>query len=273
MSAILLLVLGATTVRTDATKVELGRGFPLVVTRSWSREESPPDFAEASLAPLVLKLLGTSRREEAGVTRETRRYLAYAFRPGKVTLPEALTGGAPVVIDVVGVLDPKAPGPPELPPGPLSHPSSRTAIWLLAAALLAAGALLLVARRRAAARRSPAPPATGAPAPPTPAERTLGRLRGLSEREPEGREAIRAWHDEATLVLREYLDERFALPAGKRTSEEVAGAEGVPPPARPLLWDALRASDLVKFGRHLSTPPERARLLEAAEGSVREAEA
>jgi hypothetical protein len=63
----------------DRDEVDLGRAFPLTVTLVWNKSLEPEPWEEHRLAPLVVRLEETTRRENATHFEETRRYRAYAF--------------------------------------------------------------------------------------------------------------------------------------------------------------------------------------------------
>jgi hypothetical protein len=264
-------------VETDVADVQLGQAFPLTVVRVWSKDLEPQEWSDEALAPLVVRLEGATRREDDERFEETRRYRGYAFALGEISVPapsfaahprgggaERVATAEPLQLGVRGALDPEAPGPPELPGGPLSErfpwiPWSAALVLALAAAAVG----LRTSRRRPTAVPSlPPPPRDNSH------ERALQRLRTLGGQRPERPDDIRAFHVEAAAVVRDYLEERFALGARELTSEEfvvasrvidVLGAEH-----RGLVVQVFAQCDLVKFARHAPRAPDRERLLEAA---------
>jgi len=225
-------------IRAAVREVALGQAFPLTVVRTW-RKDAAPDWSDAALSPLRVRLLETSRREDSKRVEETREYEAYAF---------TLDGVRDV--SVRRALDPAAPGPAELPdlPDPFA--------WWPVALGLAAAALLLYRRRR------PPPPAVeevvqAPPAPPAPHMRALDRIRQLRGNQDE------CFYSEATALLRDYIAERFAVNATVMTTEELIARHAT-------LGDVLRHCDLVQFARHRSTAQDRDRVLDTAEAFVRE---
>lgn len=266
------LLLASVTVRTDVREVEVGRGFPLVVTRTWTKGEPPGALPGENRLPFTLRAGETNRYEARGVVTEERHYVAFAFATGEFTLPPELTGGEAIVVAVHGTLDPDDPGPPELPSGPLGGSGPGVWLYLFVGAIVAAGALLVAYRRRNGAPAAPEP-APEEPPPPTAAATALSRLAVLGIRYPSNRAEIRAWHDEAARILRDYLAERFGLPAAEMTTEECVAARAVPVPARPRLASALAPTDLVKFAGHESSREERAEVVARSEAFLREAEA
>jgi len=216
-------------VTADVSAVELGKAFPLTVVRTWARGEDPPEWDDGVLET---RLVETGRREDGGRIEETLRYAAYAFAPGAIT--------EPVELSVEPI---EAGGPPELP-GEL--PGGAFPWWI---ALLAAPLLLLLRRRRA---RPPAPEPPPSP-PPAPHLIALERLRRMREDPPE----------EPSEVLRDYVGERFHVPADVMTTEQLVGV------SEPLR-NVLPRCDVVKYAGHRPAADERLELLDAAEAFVRE---
>jgi hypothetical protein len=236
-------------------EVELGKGFPLTVVRTWRRGQTPAAWDDEALAPLEVRLLETTRREDERRVEETRRYLGYAFSLTDVRVPG-------LELSVKRALDPAAPGPAELPGEPLPEPSPRWPAWAaVGAALLAAFVLLL--RRRRTPPAVAAPASSAEPPPPGPQVRALERLARLRRQQPQGHDEVQAYYVETSKVVRDYVAERFAVPADVMTTEQLIEIQA--PLAR-----VLPDCDLVKFARHAPTASERERLLDAAENYVRE---
>ncbi len=244
-------------------RVALGESFPLTVQRVWPAESAPEPWSDAALAPLRVRLLETHRREQEGRIAETRRYAAYAFTPGDLSITPP--GAEPLRLRVDTLLDPDRPGAIEPPEGPLPSPFPGWTWPALGA--LAFAALFLFYR---AARRRPLPlppPAIQAAAPPphAPHERALAGLARLRARTPEGREEAVAFCTEAAALLRDYAAERFQLRVREKTSQELLAAV----PSQQLA-QALEACDMTKFARRLPDRAARDRLLDAGEAFVRE---
>ncbi|MBW2415607.1 MAG: hypothetical protein JRG76_13970 [Deltaproteobacteria bacterium] len=237
-----------------APEVELGKAFPLTVVRTWSRGQTPADWNDEALAPLDVRLLETSRREDEQRVEETRRYVGYAFSLADVRVPG-------LELRVKRALDPATPGPAELPGEPLPEPYPWSMWAAVGAALLTAFVLLLRRRRRPATVAAPAP--ASEPPPPGPHELALERLARLRRQQPQGHEQISAYYVEASGLVRDYVGERFAVQADVMTTEELVELEA--PLAR-----VLPACDLVKFARHAPSASEREQLLDRAEAFVRE---
>jgi hypothetical protein len=277
-------------VEAGAEEVELGKAFPLTVVRVWSRDLAPGVWNDRQLAPLTVRLVETTRREDKHRIEETRLYLCYAFSLGDITIPAPVFKARPrdggpertarageIVLLVKGLLDPEAPGEAELPGGPLPEPFPWLP-WSLGGAAAVAALFLLVRslRRRARRKRALQPAAVTAPEAPAipPHLRALERLKRLRARHPEDEEAVDAYYVEASTLMREYVGERFSLRVWERTTDELlaasrtAGAVGAP--HRTLLGEYLGGCDRVKYGRHMPGAPERERLLDNAARIIEE---
>jgi len=273
-----------------AESVEFGKVFPLTVVRVWEKRLSPEDWKDEGLAPLVLRLVEVSRREDDRHVEETRLFEARAFALGDVAIPptvfraRAKEGGAQRVamsaeatLRVLPSLDPANPGPPELPrglyPEPSPEPSRSNRLLAGLAALALTGATLLVWALRRRRRPAASPSAPEVPAPPPPHLRALERLRRLRGLEPRGPGEFEFFYVEAAAAVRDYLVERFTLRTRERTSEEVLEApetvRAIERAPRDLLATFLRSCDFVKFGRIEPTALERDRDLDSAERFLR----
>ena len=272
-------------VTAEVEEVELGIGFPLTVVRVWDRDLEPARWLDDELAPLAVELLEVARREDDRRVEETRRYRAHAFEPGEVTVaapsfrarPKAggavrVATAASVVVRVRPSLGPGDPGPAELPRGPFP-PATSPVVWI-ALALLASGVIGLIVVRRRRRVEPDLGEETGLPRaepPPVgPHDRAFARIENLRGRSPETREEIEAFHIAAAAVVRDYLRERFSLPAREWTTEQCVAAPAIGAEPKVSLADALSRCDLVKFARRLPTSDERGALLDAAARFVRE---
>jgi len=270
----------AVQVTTGAAEVELGRAFPLTVTRVWDRSLVPEEWDAAALAPLVTREVATTRREDGRRVEERRENLAWAFEPEEIVVAApgfsaVPAGGGPArtaraeafSVRVRTTLDPAAPGPAELPGGPLDEPQPWLR-WTAVAAIVAAAAAFVAARRRRAAPRVPEPVA------PSPSPESIARdvaLRRLA--------TLRTATDGAAMcagaaaVLRDFVAARFDVPASFRTTDEIlpatARAPGVAASSLDPLARVLRTADRVHFARHVPAPPEASDCLDAAERFVR----
>jgi hypothetical protein len=274
-------------VSTGAGEVELGKAFPLTVVRAWSKDLTPEAWSDDLLAPVTVRLVGTSRREDERHVEETRRYAGYAFALDEVTVPAPTLRASPragdpsavrsvsgdrLVLRVRRALDPAAPGAPELPGDPLPEPFPWRAWTIGTGAALAALTLVRVRSLRASrlARRSSAPVASASavPEPEGPHELALRRIERLRATAPRTSDEVQRWYVEASGLVRVYVSERFGIGAAEMTTEELLAATVTAAP-RDMLAEALRGCDLVKFAQHASSAPERAATLASAEGFVR----
>jgi hypothetical protein len=221
-------------------EVELGRGFPLTVMRVWSRELTPAVWNDASLAPLKLKLLETTRREDGRRIEETRRYEGFAVTLGDISIPApelravAGPGGAervasadPIEIKVNAALPATDDSEPELP----GEAPTRSLLWIygIAGALALAVVALRVHRKRTPAPPPPAPPTEAAP---SPAALALAQLTTAEVLEiPD--------------VLRRYMAARFGIRTAESSTEELLRNPAIA--QRDQLALALRPCDLAKF--------------------------
>ncbi|MHC4860024.1 MAG: hypothetical protein ACYTDY_08020, partial [Planctomycetota bacterium] len=195
----------------------------------------------------------------------------YAFSLGDVTVGVPSRTGGPLVLRVRPVLDPAAPGPAELPGGPLAEPLPWGLFAAGGVAVFAALAVLLLHRYRRAARVVPPAPVEAPPEPPAPHEIALARIARLREADPRDDDEVQAYHIEASGLVRDYVGERFRVPAAETTEECLSAPHAVRPiedPQRALLGEVLLHCDLVKFARHRPAAPDRLRMLDAAEGFV-----
>jgi len=251
-----------TTVAVASGDVEFGVAFPLTVTHVVRSGATVP--AEPSLAPLVTRLEATTTGSgsDAEVVLE-RRHRAWAFALGDVDVSGAR-------LHVRSSLPADDDGRPELPEELLAVPRPRRATWIAAlvagGAVLGAAALAFWIRRR---RRRNVGSAAAADRPPAGA-RALARLQRLRAQPPD----VAALHDEASALLRDYVEECFEPRAPSKTSEELIGDEalaralGDAPRAR--LVAVLPALDRVRFGRSAVAPAVALRLLDELEAFVGE---
>ncbi|MGQ0615130.1 MAG: hypothetical protein ACT4PV_15465 [Planctomycetaceae bacterium] len=243
-------------------RVALGESFPLTVERVWRAASAPEPWSDAALAPLRVRLLETRRREQEGRIAETRRYAAYAFTSGELSVAPA--GSEPLRLRVDTLLDPDRPGAVEPPEGPLPAPFPAWAWPALGTLALAALFLLYRARRRAPPLPRPSPPSTEPP-PPAPHAHALAAIARLRARTPRSHEETVAFCTEAAALLRDYAAERFQLRVREKTTQELLVAVPSEHLAR-----ALGSCDLAKFARKPPDSAARGRLLDAGEAFVRE---
>jgi hypothetical protein len=189
-------------------------------------------------------------------TSVTRAFVLYADLPGTYHLPRVpipwrapdgaihtLTAAA-VDFAVAGAFDPAGPAPPPAPAKPpVGLPLPAWVPVALAGAGLAMALLAWAAIRRLRRRPPPAPlPRADTP----PHEAALARLAGL---DPD-RLPLRDFYGRLSEVARAYLEDRFGLPAPRRTTAETRGLlAGLELPAGAPVAEWLAAFDLVKFAK------------------------
>jgi hypothetical protein len=269
-------------VTADVEEARPGESFPVTVVRVWTKDLVPAAWDDRALAPLVLRADGVSLREDDARVEETRRYRAYAFTTGDVTVrpppfaarprdggPDRKVEADGLRVRVTPTLDPADPGLPELPGEPLEEPFPWSAVLAIGGLLVAVGAVAAtrLLRRRPAAVLTP-PPAPSAPAADV-ADRALARLRTLRANAAADPAADVA---AAAEVARAYVGERFDVPVLERTSPEILHDARRTATATPgdleLLSRVLIGGDLVKFATHRPTAPDRDAVLESAEAFV-----
>ncbi len=269
--------------------IELGKAFPLTVTRVWKKELVPEDWSDEILAPLVVRLEETNRREDERHVEETRRYQAYAFVRDELTVPPHLFQARPrdggrertftskaLQLRVKPALPTDAPGPPELPGEPLPEPFPWLRWTMRGAAALAVMALLVfyLQRRTRQADVRTAMPAGPGKVPVDPVERALERLRRLRGQDPRSHEELQAYYVELSTLAREYIEALYAVRALTMTTEELRASpeaeRALEAPHRAMLADLFLYWDLVKFARYVPSELDREHHLKAVEQFVRE---
>ena len=208
---------------------------------------------------------------DTGAVRWLRRFELQPFLAGDYTVPAlrvsvgALSTGAepasdtslttePIPVTVISVIDPAESAPrPRVVQDPVAVAPRTSQVALLAGSgLLVAGfaaAALILWRRRAARLR-----AREALVPPH--EAALRALRALAAGDLPERDPL-AFHHAVADVVRRYLEQRFAVRAPERTTEElmliVADADWLDHGQRSALHTFLARCDEVKFAR--ARPP------------------
>jgi hypothetical protein len=127
--------------------------------------------------------------------------------------------------------------------------------WIAAACALvlclAAGLVLFMRRRRASAPPPPPPPAH---------ETAYAALRALVAEDLVSQGRIKAFYQRISLILRQYIEDRFSLHAPERTTEEflaeLSSGDALVQAHRDLLKAFLVHCDLVKFAEHDPSPDE-----------------
>ncbi len=272
-------------VHVPATEVAFGVAFLLTVEGVWRSDLLPEPIRDEAFAPLRVRLRDATRREVGDRIAETRRYDAFAFARGEVTLPaltwkarpraggdERATTSEAITLRVTPALTPDAALAPELP-GDLLVPETPRPRWpwLLVAMLPLAAWLAWRARGRARAVVQDAPP----PLPPTePAHaRALERVAALRAWSPHDDTGIEAWCAEAVQLARDYVSVRFAVPAPEMTTDELLAAlphsAALAETPRTHLTRLCQRGDLVKFARLRLAADARHELLADAEAFVR----
>ncbi|WP_457290232.1 BatD family protein [Pedobacter sp. UYP24] len=89
--------------------------------------------------------------------------------------------------------------------------------------------------------------------PAIPADLTaINKLHALRDKKLWQQEEVKQYHSELTDILREYLEQRFNIPAMEQTSEEIFGSikdRDITPQNKEILREILLLSDLVKFAK------------------------
>ena len=265
------------TVAVGRASVRTGEGFRITVTRVWRKDIEPSPWDDGVLSPLVVRAGEVTRREDRLRVEETRTFRGHAFTLQDVTIPPVLfvgrsiggsgklvTRSAAVPLTVMPVLDPKAPGPPELP----DAPQPRRPAWpmVLLASLLTLGLAGVYVRRRLA-RRSPYAPRDEPESGRSPEEHALSQLEALRAASPATDEERRTDLAAVAAVIRAYVAERFSIPTEVRTSEELVASASVA--RQDMLRGVLAPCDLVKFAAHMPSDAERAHGIEQAAAFVR----
>jgi hypothetical protein len=242
--------------------------------RRYVLEPMEPGFH--SLPTMLISVLDGSKmatttclyREECEIQSVNRRY----------SNSSQFLRTAPIGIEITSVLPPDADitKPKDiLPPVALPRPPPTPLVWqpyaLSAAGLLVA--LLLGFWLWKLLTRAPAPK----PVPMAPAHElalaALARLEGMAFATPEEADAF---HVRLSAIFRRYLDWRFGIQAGERTTEEVVSAVAEPEAAssmatrRDLMQSFLRKCDQVKFARYQPGGDESRGLLTSATDFVQE---
>lgn len=138
---------------------------------------------------------------------------------------------------------------------------------LAALAVLTALFILLYKRSR---RPKPAAP----PPPPVPVHiRTLLALEALRQKKLWQQGRTKAYHSELTGILRNYVEQRFHVPAMERTTDELLAAlrmSAMPRNQQERLGTVLRTADMVKFAKWNTIPAENEQALATAVQLVQE---
>ncbi len=229
-----------------------------------------------ALPTLILSVLDSSSlpsvacvyREECKVENLERRY----------SVTSEFMRTAPIAIEVTSVLPPDADitKPKDiLPPVALPPPPPTPIVWqpyAIGAACILGAVLLGLWLRRQLSRPPRARPVPMAPA----HELALAALANLEGMPIATAEEIDAFHVRLSAIFRRYLDWRFGLRAGERTTDEVVTAIAEPDTAsfiagrRDLMGSFLRKCDQVKFACHRPGGEDSRGLLTVATNFVQE---
>lgn len=267
----------AIAVELPAGPLPFGRPCPLRVTLRWDAALVPAPFDETPLRPWVPAPAVIERRRSGDLLVETRHYVAWPFDFTPLQLPalsftalapdghgERTATSEPVERAIVGELDPAAPGAIEWPAAvaPLAELPPERAWWsrggnLLSIFSIGLALLLLLEQRRRTRRAIAGQGRDRRPAPVTPRATLLARL--SEPPAPVTAGAARAAGAELADLLRELLADERALPAPRRSTEEVAellARAAERPEARAALLDLLRRGDAAKFAPAAPTAAE-----------------
>ncbi|MCB0795794.1 MAG: hypothetical protein KDB88_13760 [Flavobacteriales bacterium] len=98
-------------------------------------------------------------------------------------------------------------------------------------------------------------------------QRTLDALRSLEEKQLWQKGEVKSYHSELTEILRNYVEERFDVPALERTTDELLAAlrpSSMGREHQEKLANLLRLADLVKFAKYLPVASENEGMMEQA---------
>jgi hypothetical protein len=241
-----------------SAQVELGKAFVLTVQRVCGHDLLPEPWDPRALSPLWVRLLDATRHEAPERVIETWRYQAFAFQREQLAVPPLVLrarsrNGGPIKearsqalqFTIAPALAHDDVPAAELPGGLLPMPRRRIDSWwlaLLAPVLL--GSWWWWQRARTTKAATVVLP---------PHQRALQRLQALRTHPPRNHAESLAAAVEAAALLRDYLEDRFAVRALRMTTEELAAD---PRTASALAHDqvsAVRAvlghGDLAKFAR------------------------
>jgi hypothetical protein len=241
----------------DRDTITVGDPIRLTIRSSATPGEAPllPEFPEGKIGPFSILDRSPVREETRdGVRTAVLDLRVTAFETGALEIPaleagEGAAATAPISVTVRSVgLD--ASGRPRDVKRPISLGRDwlRTLLLPALALLLAAAGLYAYLRLR---RRAKAPVPVLRPVDLRPAHVIAGEALDALEREYAGDDGVpRAFCFRLSLVLREYLDRRYAIPAPERTTREILRElrrENLRHDEAALLRDVLSRCDIVKF--------------------------
>ncbi len=271
----------AIVVEVPAQPVAPGAPFEISVHRDWDAALVPAPFEEGALTGngLVVQLQEVIRGGSSLRVEEHRRYVAQAHSRRQIALDSVVARATssdgrvsfeatalPRVIALAPTLAADDASPLEWP-ADFATPAARArrddfpslGSWIVAAlALLATLVAWLAARGR------------GAAAPMAAAPMARGRLAALAlaEEPTRGGAARRELCAAIADVVRATLEEERAIPASRRTREEVidlARSAALPSAAQRVLSELLERADAAKFKAAAPSEPERLALIELAQ--------
>jgi hypothetical protein len=132
-----------------------------------------------------------------------------------------------------------------------------TDYWPVAVVLL----VLLIAGRWYLLRKKPKPQPVAAPVAVQPAvpvhEQTLAKLKALEHQKPWQKGQIKEYYVDLSMIMREYLERRFNIPALESTTREILSllkTTSFPEQLQPTIRDMLMQADLAKYAQ--GRPPD-----------------
>jgi hypothetical protein len=259
-------------------EVDFGKAFSLQVQRVWRRDLSPDEWQDRHLAPLRLRLLDRSLREDAERMEEWLSYDAFLFERESLQIPSVTfsarnaAGVAAVQVqsEARGIkprlsIDADSEVNAELPGGLMSPPADNRFLLGSVLAVLALFSIVVWSFWRGSRSQTTIAGEKRL----TPRERASRRIEALRKEDPQDLPAIRAFHMEASAVLRSYIEAAHSLPAPERTTEELLASlrsnDLLDSKRRDLLEDFLACCDRVKFAQGQAGEKARAELLDAAD--------
>ena len=142
--------------------------------------------------------------------------------------------------------------------------------WIAGGVAVLAGIFLLVRWLKRRSKKEPELPVE----PEKPLHlRTLLALEAIAAKRLWQQGHVKQYHSEVTDLLREYVEERYGVPALESTTDELLAAlrtSAMPPAAQQQLGNLLRLADLVKFAKYSALPTENEQLMSAAERFIQE---
>ncbi len=246
------------------TEVEFGSPFSMTVTRSWPADWEAEPWDDRKLAPLHVVQQSSSQRQRDGIIEETRVFQAFAFELGDLPVAPAAFRAVPpqgsaieaevpsFQIQVRSSLGDATVEEVEFPE--LQEPRPAKLWWPPFVAVILGGAVLWIWSRRWRGPRSDGFVIR-------PEYRAFQRIERLRKQQPKPGAAhhhLRAFHDEASQVLRDYLHDQWDLASWQRTSEELLDApathQHVPTSSRATLERSLQRCDRARFSATFVEP-------------------